>query len=65
MNMGKTLSEMKDFVNHLSINLGKEVSELKQELTEAEQNLSLADRNPKRVLNVKKLWKCNKWGGTL
>lgn len=34
-------------------------------LAESEQNLPLADRNPKRVLNVKKLWKCNRFGGTL
>lgn len=45
---------------------GKVVKQSRTEtLTEAEQNLPLADRDPKRVLNVKKLWKANKFGGNL
>lgn len=45
--------------------LKEEMSELKQVLTEAEKNLPLADRSPKRVLGVKKMWKANMHRRTL
>lgn len=42
---------------------GKVNKQVRRELTEAEQNLPLSERNPKRVSNVKKIWKLNKFGG--
>lgn len=56
---------MKDLAQHVTEGLVKEVSDIKQSLTEAEQNLPLADRNPKRVLGVKKMWKANRHRRTL
>lgn len=56
---------MKELAQHVTESLMKEVSEIKRELTEAEKNLPLADRNPKRVLGVKKMWKANMHRRTL
>lgn len=56
---------MSEYIPGGVVNSGPALSVKPTELTEAEQNLPLADRNPKRVLNVKKLWKCNRFGGTL
>lgn len=56
---------MKDLAQHTTESLMKEVSQIKQSLTEAEKNLPLADRSPRRVLGVKKMWKANRHRRTL